>query len=94
MSTGLVDRRAPATTGRPTRAARRAGRGEQVAWPSLFETPGGEPTLDEVLSGVWEGLTAHQVVDCPVCGATMEPKYGAHALPIGGACGGCGAKLS
>ena len=55
---------------------------------------GGEPTLDEVVSGVWEGLAAHQSVACPVCGDEMRPEYGAHARPIGGRCQDCGTRLS
>ncbi len=55
---------------------------------------GGEPTLDALVSGVWEGLAAHTAVACPVCEGQMEPVYGAHALPIGGRCQGCGTGLS
>jgi hypothetical protein len=62
--------------------------------PSLFDDVGGEPTLDEVLSGAWEGLAAHQHVACPVCGGDMTPEYGAHARPIGGRCGSCQTQLS
>ena len=62
--------------------------------PSLFDVVGGEPTLDELIVGVWEGLAAHRIVACPVCGEEMEPEYGAHARPIGGRCGGCGTTLS
>ena len=61
--------------------------------PSLFEPVGGEPTLDDVIASVWEGLAAHRVVACPVCQEPMEPEYGAHALPIGGVCSGCGSTL-
>jgi hypothetical protein len=64
-----------------------SGRGEPE--PSLFDELGGEPTLDELLAGVWEGLAAHRAQACPVCGGEMEPQYGAHARPIGGRCGGC-----
>jgi DNA-directed RNA polymerase subunit RPC12/RpoP len=60
----------------------------------LDQAVGGEPTLEEVLSGAWEGLTAHRPVECPVCAGRMKPRYGAHALPIGGACEDCGSKLS
>ncbi len=35
--------------------------------PSLFDVWAAEPTLDDVLAGVWEGLAAHGTVDCPVC---------------------------
>jgi hypothetical protein len=55
---------------------------------------GGEPTLDALVSGVWEGLAAHRSVACPVCGGEMTPAYGAHAQPIGGRCGDCGSRLA
>ena len=55
---------------------------------------GGEPTLDALMSGVWEGLAAHKSVACPLCGHEMRPDYGAHALPIGGRCDDCGTRLS
>jgi hypothetical protein len=61
--------------------------------PSLFDAVGGGPTLDELLVGVWEGLTAHAAVPCPVCGDQMRPEYGVHAIPIGGRCIGCGSSL-
>ena len=60
----------------------------------LFDGLGGEPTLDEVLAGAWEGLTAHSVVACVVCGDDMQPEYGAHSLPIWGKCIGCGTIFS
>lgn len=50
---------------------------------------GGEATLDELLVGAWEGLSARRPVDCPVCRARMDP----HAGAAGGACGGCGSRL-
>jgi hypothetical protein len=55
---------------------------------------GGEPTLDALVAGVWEGLAAHRSVACPVCGHEMQPDYGAHARPIGGRCQDCGTRLS
>ncbi len=55
---------------------------------------GGGPTLDELLSGVWERLTVHVVADCPVCGGPMAPAYGVHALPIGGRCADCLTSIS
>ncbi len=45
---------------------------------TLFDDLGGEPTLDELIAGVWEGLTAHRPVRCPVCAAEMRPLYEAH----------------
>jgi hypothetical protein len=62
--------------------------------PSLFDGLGGEPTLDDVLAGAWEGLAAHSVVACPVCGDDMKPDYGAQALPVSGTCTGCGTRFS
>jgi hypothetical protein len=61
---------------------------------SLLDHVGGEPTLDEVLSGAWQGLAAHQHVACPVCGGEMVPEYGVHARPIGGRCRSCETQLS
>lgn len=43
---------------------------------SLFEGAGGEPTLDDVLAGVWEGLAARANASCPICGERMEPVVG------------------
>ena len=62
--------------------------------PTLFSESGGEPTLDELMSGVWEGLAAQQRVSCPLCGGGMVAGYGAHARPIEGRCGDCGTTLS
>jgi tRNA(Ile2) C34 agmatinyltransferase TiaS len=50
--------------------------------------------LDEVLVGVWEGLTAHHVVRCPVCGGEMHAEFGAHSRPVGGRCKSCGTALN
>jgi hypothetical protein len=61
---------------------------------SRFGRVGGEPTLGELLAGVWEALVARSTVACPVCDATMHPQYGAHATPVGGRCSGCGSTLS
>jgi hypothetical protein len=60
---------------------------------TLFDATGGEPVLDEVLVGMWEGLTAHRVVECPICSGEMAPVYGSHSLPIGGRCEDCGSTL-
>ncbi len=61
---------------------------------SLFDQVAGGPTLDELLAGAWEGLSAYRIVACPVCGGEMKPAYGAHALPVGGSCAGCGSTFS
>ncbi|MEO6859869.1 MAG: hypothetical protein ABI323_15015 [Solirubrobacteraceae bacterium] len=55
---------------------------------------GGEPTLDEHISGVWEGLAAHHPAACPMCGGELVPLYGAHARPVGGRCRHCETVLS
>jgi hypothetical protein len=62
--------------------------------PSLFDGLGGEPTLDDLIAGVWEGLAVQETVTCPVCGEEMRPRYAAHARPVGGRCTSCGATLS
>ena len=50
---------------------------------------GGRLTLEQRLDGVWEGLHAAGVAQCPVCHGRME-SAGAGA----GRCGGCGTTLS
>ena len=44
------------------------------------------PTLDDVMSRVWEGLRAEVPTPCPVCHTEIEPS--AH-----GRCGACGSIL-
>jgi hypothetical protein len=40
--------------------------------PQSCGTRGSRLTLDERLSGVWEGLLAAGFADCPLCGGRME----------------------
>jgi hypothetical protein len=54
----------------------------------------GGPTLDELLVGVWEGLSAHEPVACPICSAAMVPRGGSGPGPAGGRCGGCGTTIA
>jgi hypothetical protein len=49
----------------------------------------GRRTLDEVIVGAWEDLTAHHAVACPICGGPMKPRYGSGAAPVGGRCASC-----
>jgi hypothetical protein len=65
---------------------------------SLFDRAGGEPTLDDVLAGVWEGLAARSSGACPICGGRMEPAYGARGdrerAADAACCVSCGSLLS
>lgn len=55
---------------------------------------GGQATLEDAISGVWEGLAAHRAVVCVVCGGRMSPRYGASGYtPVGGRCADCGSTL-
>ena len=65
----------------------------ECAPPTLFDLAGGEPMLDDAIVGVWEGLAAHRVVQCLVCGEDMAPQYSAHSRPVGGRCNSCGTTL-
>jgi hypothetical protein len=73
-----------------------AARGRLRAGPAplRFDELASEPTLDELLTGLWEALGSHCCVACPVCGGRMAPDYDAHALAIGGRCGSCDTALS
>lgn len=94
------------TQRRPTRARTRPGTGAAECerpgnaarpadeTPALFNDVGGESSLEELISGAWEGLAAHHPVACPLCGGEMAAVYGAHARPSVGRCGDCGTELS
>jgi hypothetical protein len=63
--------------------------------PSLLDGLGGEPTLDDVLTSVWEGLTtARSVVTCPVCGSEMRPEHSHRTGAVRGRCEDCDSTLS
>ena len=56
---------------------------------------GGGATLDELLSGAWEGLTAAaSSTACPVCHGVLESRWSAGAGVVGGRCRDCGSELS
>jgi len=65
---------------------------------SAGDAPAGRParelTLDDLVSGAWEELTAIRTASCPACGGRATPRYGAGAGPVAGTCGDCGATLS
>jgi hypothetical protein len=52
------------------------------------------PTLDDLITGVWEGLSAHRTVNCPACGGTMKSRSAAPGRVADAACMDCGASLS
>ena len=55
---------------------------------------GGGLTLDDLVVGVWEGLSAHRAVACPACGEEMTPRYGAGPAPVGGRGRSCGTTIA
>jgi hypothetical protein len=55
---------------------------------------GGAPTLDDVLSGMWETLLSAQTATCLICEGPVEPRYGAGSAPVGGRCTRCGTEYS
>ncbi len=61
--------------------------------PLVPDRVDGEPTLDDLLEAVWEGLSARRAVRCPVCVGEMVPIGSAGASAIG-RCRDCGATLS
>jgi hypothetical protein len=61
----------------------------------LWEEERGEATLDDVLSGAWEGLSAAaSFTACPVCQGELAPRWSAGAGVVGGRCRDCGSELS
>ena len=79
----------------PSRGAPRAG----VAYrsdrsPDRAAVDERNRTLDDVLSGAWEGLSAAAApVACPVCAGELAPRWSAGAGVVGGRCRDCGSEL-
>jgi hypothetical protein len=62
--------------------------------PSLLSaSPREGRTLEDVLSGAWEDLTAHRAATCPICTGLMEARYGSGPFAVGGRCRDCGSEL-
>jgi hypothetical protein len=54
----------------------------------------GRLTLDDLITGVWEGLAVRDTVNCPVCAGPMTTGSGVeHEEPPTGACLNCGSRL-
>jgi hypothetical protein len=61
----------------------------------LWDEERGEATLDDVLSGAWEGLSAAaSFTACPICHGELAPRWSAGAGVVGGRCRDCGSELS
>jgi hypothetical protein len=68
---------------------------ERAAGPQLWGEERGEATLDDMLSGAWEGLfAASSSTACPVCAGEMAPRWSAGAGVVGGRCRDCGSELT
>ena len=77
----------PAEAPAPTLPARR--RQQRSAAERLQASPREGRTLEDVLSGAWEDLSAHRTATCPLCDGAMEPRYGAGPSAVGGRCTSC-----
>jgi hypothetical protein len=64
-----------------------------VAHEPLFDFGGG-PTLEDVISGVWEGLSAGSPAACLACGGELRPEHVPGGGFVGGTCRSCGTSLS
>ena len=51
-------------------------------------------TLEDLLSGAWEDLSANRTATCPICDGAMEPRYGSGPSAVGGRCHDCGSDLA
>ena len=78
----------------PSGGSRTARRAEVAgARDSTSPTRGGL-TLDALITGVWEDLSACLTVRCPACGGTMSPVVELGPRRFAAACDGCGSSLS
>jgi hypothetical protein len=61
--------------------------------PEALDRIDGEPTLDDLIMDVWEGLSVRRAVRCPVCDGEMEPLARAGSRGVAGYCHDCGTTL-
>ncbi len=66
---------------------------QRSAAERLQASPREGRTLEDVLSGAWEDLTAHRTATCPLCDGAMQPRYGAGPSAVGGRCTSCRTEL-
>lgn len=52
------------------------------------------PTLEDVISGAWEELSAHRAAACPICDGPLMARYGSGPSAVGGRCRSCYTELS
>ncbi|UGS35349.1 hypothetical protein [Capillimicrobium parvum] len=74
---------------RPEIGRERSDRGDRAV-PAV----GGAPTLDDLLTGIWQTIASDQTATCPLCQGALEPRYSAGSVPVGGRCTSCGTELS
>ena len=59
---------------------------------------GGAPregrTLEDVIFGAWEDLSAHRAATCPICDGAMAPRYGSGPAAVAGRCVRCGSEMA
>ena len=65
------------------------GRQQPSAAQRLQASPREGRTLEDLLAGAWEDLSAHRAVACPVCDGAMAPRYGSGPSAVGGRCASC-----
>jgi hypothetical protein len=61
---------------------------------TLCHVPRDGRTLEDLLSGAWEDLSAHRTATCPICDGAMEPRYGSGPSAVGGRCRDCRSDLA
>lgn len=59
----------------------------------LFASPRESRTLEDVISGAWEDLSAHRTATCPICDGLMEARYGSGPSAVGGRCRDCRSEI-
>ena len=62
--------------------------------PMLCPVPREGRTLEDLLSGAWEDLSANRTATCPICDGAMEPRYGSGPSAVGGRCRDCRTDLA
>ena len=59
----------------------------------LLASPREGLTLEDMISGAWEELSAHRAAACPICDGVIVPRYGSGPSAVGGRCRDCRTEL-
>ncbi|MBJ7330426.1 MAG: hypothetical protein JHC95_11055 [Solirubrobacteraceae bacterium] len=78
----------------PAAAAHEIERPASLFGPPPTRERASEQTLEQLMSGTWTELRRRAAAACPMCGGTLQARWGAGPAPVAGRCNDCGTELT